>query len=65
MVVCSLQKAKIESALVKVSGLKRDPAWKLAAHALDTMGSKVPKALSLQVFRWPIDDVVCWMNRVG
>ncbi|KAM7535615.1 hypothetical protein Aperf_G00000100490 [Anoplocephala perfoliata] len=58
-------KAKIESALVKVSGLKRDPAWKLAAHALYTMGSKVPRALSLQVFYWPIEDVVCWMNREG
>ncbi|KAM3184211.1 hypothetical protein ACTXT7_008827 [Hymenolepis weldensis] len=58
-------KAKIESALVKVSGLKRDPAWKLAAHALDTMGSKVPKALSLHVFNWPTEDVICWMNREG
>ncbi|KAL5108471.1 NAD hydrolase sarm1 [Taenia crassiceps] len=57
--------ARVESALVKVSGLKRDPAWKLAALALDTMGSKVPKALSLQVFHWPVEDVVCWMNREG
>ncbi|KAH9285241.1 Sterile alpha and TIR motif-containing protein 1 [Echinococcus granulosus] len=57
--------ARVESALVKISGLKRDPAWKLAALALDSMGSKVPKALSLQVFHWPVEDVVCWMNREG
>nr|CDS30674.1 sterile alpha and tir motif containing protein [Hymenolepis microstoma] len=58
-------KSMIETALVKVSGLKRDPAWKLAAHALDIMGSKVPKALSLHVFNWPTEDVICWMNREG
>ncbi|VDK37673.1 unnamed protein product [Taenia asiatica] len=57
--------ARVESALVKISGLKRDPAWKLAALALDSIGSKVPKALSLQVFHWPVEDVVCWMNREG
>ncbi|VDM33469.1 unnamed protein product [Hydatigera taeniaeformis] len=61
----SSQKARVESALVKISGLKRDPAWKLAALTLDIMGSKVPKALSLQVFHWPVEDVVCWMNREG
>uniref|UniRef100_A0A5K3F208 ADP-ribosyl cyclase/cyclic ADP-ribose hydrolase n=1 Tax=Mesocestoides corti TaxID=53468 RepID=A0A5K3F208_MESCO len=58
-------RASIESALVKVSGLKREPAWKLAALVLDKMGSTVPKALSLRVFHWPVEDVVCWMIREG
>ena len=55
----------MEAALTEASGLKRDPAYKLAAIALDKMGVEVPRALSPAVFHWPVEDVACWMSRVG
>lgn len=61
----SFQQNLIESSLRKVSELKRDPARKLAAQALDLIGFPIPKALTLKVYMWPTEDVVCWINRVG
>nr|VZI11821.1 unnamed protein product [Spirometra erinaceieuropaei] len=56
---------QLRQTLRELAETENIPTSTLASQALSLLGIPIPKCLSMQVCQWSIEDVVCWMSRIG
>ncbi|VDN10136.1 unnamed protein product [Dibothriocephalus latus] len=57
------EQRQLSQTLQELAETENLPTSNLVTQALQLLGMPIPKCLSMQVYQWSVEDVVCWMSR--